>query len=163
MRCRKNYRVAIATVRGYWIARIVATAKALHYWHAAQRDERAGFLYTAALEWRHVADLFPNTHAAEYSWQQWERIMHLPRRFAGPVYSAPAGAFPEQARTITALPAAMFERDTVSRERRRHHLAGSEVLGYDVVGDLPICGVAGEIVEAPPASQSLSQPLAFGP
>jgi len=76
---------------------VVATAKAFHYWHAAERDERNGFPYTAALEWRYVADLLPNTLAAEYSWRRWERIMHLPRRFAGPVYSASTVAFPQQA------------------------------------------------------------------
>jgi hypothetical protein len=135
--------VAIATVRGYWIARIVATARAFHYWQAAQRDERAGFFYTAALEWRHVADLFPNTHAAEYSWQQWERIMHLPRRFAGPVYSAPAGAFPEQASAITALPQPCSNETQLREKAVGYHVAGSAPLGYDVVADLRISGVDG--------------------
>jgi hypothetical protein len=36
--------------------------------------------------WRYAAELYsPNTQAAEYCWEQWERIMHLPRRLAGPV------------------------------------------------------------------------------
>jgi hypothetical protein len=38
------------------------------------------------MEWHKAAELFsPNTRAAEYSWRQWERIMHLPRRLAKPV------------------------------------------------------------------------------
>jgi hypothetical protein len=145
MRCRKNYRVAIATVRGYWMARIVATAKAFQYWHAAQRDERAGFLYTAALEWRHVADLFPNTLAAEYSWQRWESIMHLPRRFAGPVYSASTGAFPQQAAAITAIAQPCSNEIQLSEKAVGHHVAASGLLAHDVVADLPIRGVSGEM------------------
>ena len=50
------------------------------------------FPYTAALEWSHAAELFGTTTlAADYCWRQWERIMQLPRRLAGPIgLKAPA-------------------------------------------------------------------------
>lgn len=77
---------AIAAIGTWWLSNVIVPAKAFHYGLAAVRDERNGFPYTAAMEWRQAADLFaPNTRAAEYFWQQWERIMHLPRRLAGPV------------------------------------------------------------------------------
>jgi hypothetical protein len=60
-------------------------AKALHCIRAARRDERKGFPCTAAMEWRHATELFaPNARAVEYCWCEWERIMQLPRRLAGP-------------------------------------------------------------------------------
>src|SRR5262249_7122417 len=61
-------------------------AKAFHFIRAARRDERNGFPYTAAMEWRNAAELLAlNTRAVEYCWREWERIMQLPRRLAGPV------------------------------------------------------------------------------
>jgi hypothetical protein len=73
---RKDHNLAIATI----------PARALYYRCAAQRDERNGFPHTAAMKWRYAAELYsPNTEASEYCWEQWERIMHLPRRLAGPV------------------------------------------------------------------------------
>jgi hypothetical protein len=65
-------------------------AEAFHWSRAAQREERNGFNYTAAMKWRNAAKLFaPDTQAVEYCWQEWERIMQLPRRLAGPAYAAP--------------------------------------------------------------------------
>jgi len=65
-------------------------AKAFHCSRAAQRDERDGLPYTAAMKWRNAAELFaPNTQAVEYCWREWERIMHLPRRLAGPASGSP--------------------------------------------------------------------------
>jgi len=70
--------------------------KALRCSHDAQREERNGFIYAAAMKWRSAAELFaPNTRTVEYCWREWERIMHLPRRLAGP-----AGAVPMIARVI---------------------------------------------------------------
>ena len=65
-------------------------AKALHCSRAAQREERNGFKYTAAMKWRNAAELFaPDAQAVEYCWHEWERIMQLPRRLAGPDCAAP--------------------------------------------------------------------------
>lgn len=65
-------------------------AKALHCSRAAQREERNGFPYTAAMKWRNAAELFaPDARAVEYCWCEWERIMQLPRRLAGPGFAAP--------------------------------------------------------------------------
>lgn len=65
-------------------------AKAFHCSRDAQREERHGFKYTAAMKWRSAAELFaPDTRAVEYCWCEWERIMRLPRRLAGPVCAAP--------------------------------------------------------------------------
>lgn len=97
MKSRNNHKLAIATAGAWWLTNVVAPARAFHYGHAAQRDERNGFPHTAAFEWRKAAELFaPKTLAAEYCWQQWERIMHLPRRLAGPVGVPQAAAFPFQ-------------------------------------------------------------------
>ena len=86
MKNRNRYNPAIAATGASWLSNVIVPAKALHYSLAAVRDERNGFPYTAAMEWRQAADLFaPSTRVAEYFWQQWERIMHLPRRLAGPV------------------------------------------------------------------------------
>jgi hypothetical protein len=60
--------------------------KAFHCTRAAKREERNGFKYTAAMEWRKAAELFaPNKRAVEYCWREWERIMGLPRQLAGPI------------------------------------------------------------------------------
>lgn len=59
---------------------------ALFYCGAAQRDEKDGFPLTAAMEWRHAADLFRFVPIArQCCWCEWERIMHLPRRLASPI------------------------------------------------------------------------------
>jgi hypothetical protein len=82
----RNQKLVIAAIGAQWLSNIAAVAKALHYVCAAQRDERNRFSYTAAMEWRNAAELFqPNKIAADYCWQQWERIMRLPRRLAGPL------------------------------------------------------------------------------
>jgi len=92
-RNRKNQRTAV--IGAWWSANVVLSAKAFHYACAAQRDERNGFPYTAAMEWRKAAELFPSkTRAAEYSWRKWERIMLLPRRLAGPVGNSQQASCP---------------------------------------------------------------------
>jgi hypothetical protein len=86
MKSRNQHTPAIAAIGTWWVSNVIVPAKAFHYSLAAARDERNGFPYTAAMEWRQAADLFPpRTRAAEYFWRQWERIMHLPRRLAGPI------------------------------------------------------------------------------
>lgn len=94
----KSYRrrnPAIAAIGAWCFSNLVVAAKALHYGRAATRDERNGFSYAAAMEWRKAAELFgSDTSAAEYCWRQWERIMHLPRRLAGPVGVSRQAVFP---------------------------------------------------------------------
>ena len=86
MRCREHPSIATAVVAAWCASNTAGLAKALYYGCAAHRDENAGFLYTAAIEWRHAAEVFdPNTLPAEYCWRQWERIMQLPRRLADPI------------------------------------------------------------------------------
>ncbi len=89
MKAPNNRNRAIATAGARcWTAAVVA-AKAFHYCRAAVRDEHNRFPYTAAVEWREAAELFgTETSAAEYCWRQWERIMQLPRRLAGPIGDA---------------------------------------------------------------------------
>ena len=102
MKCRNNDKLAIARVSAWWLSNIAALAKAFHYGRAAQRDERYGFHYTAAMEWRKAAGLFgPKTRAAEYCWRQWERIMNLPRRLAEPIGVSPMAAFPMERASAT--------------------------------------------------------------
>ena len=65
-------------------------ARAFHCSRDAQREERNGFKYTAAMKWRSAVELFaPDTRAVEFCWCEWERIMQLPRRLAGPACAAP--------------------------------------------------------------------------
>ncbi len=85
----RNQKLVIAALGAQWLSNVAAVAKALQCVRAAQKDERNRFAYTAAMEWRHAAELFPsNKIAAEYCWQQWERIMRLPRRLAGPLVNS---------------------------------------------------------------------------
>jgi hypothetical protein len=85
---RKHERLAVAKIGGCWMGNVIVLAKALHYARAARRDERNSFHYTAAMEWHHAAELFVSSSlAAEYCWEQWERIMHLPRQHAEPIGS----------------------------------------------------------------------------
>jgi hypothetical protein len=86
MKSSIRHNPALAAIGAWWLSNVIVPAQAFHYSLAAVRDERKGFLYTAAMEWRLAADLFaPSTRFAEYFWRQWERIMHLPRRLAGPI------------------------------------------------------------------------------
>jgi hypothetical protein len=70
-----------------WLVMVVFhSAVAMRYCLAAQRDEKNGFPLTAALEWRKAAALLgPIGSIADRCWVEWERIMHLPRRLAGPI------------------------------------------------------------------------------
>lgn len=95
MKCRYSHRLVIAAVGAQWFSMIAGVAKAAHHVRAAQKDERNGFRYTAAMEWQLAAGLFAsNTLAAEYCWWQWERIVRLPRRLAGPVGGLQQAAMP---------------------------------------------------------------------
>jgi hypothetical protein len=63
-----------------------SSAVAVRYCLAAQRDEKNGFPLTAAMEWRKAAELLaPLTPMSDRCWREWERIMRLPRRLAGPI------------------------------------------------------------------------------
>lgn len=62
------------------------SAVAVRYCLAAQRHEKNGSPFVAALHWRKVAELVgPIGSMADRCWIEWERIMHLPRRLAGPI------------------------------------------------------------------------------
>ena len=68
-------------------AGILLTAKsnqqALAYCAAAEKDERSGFVLTAAFEWRLAAEAFAwDTDEADRCWMNWERLMGLPRALA---------------------------------------------------------------------------------
>ena len=66
--------------------RLAGPILALRYRRAAQRDENNGFSFTAAMEWRRAAELSSwITPLANRYWQEWERIMQLPRRLAVPI------------------------------------------------------------------------------
>ena len=87
----KRRNSGVAAVTAWWLSQVTGLARAFQYGCAAELDERNGFPYTAAMEWRKAAELFaPETRVAEYSWRQWERIMGLPRRLAGPIGFSPA-------------------------------------------------------------------------
>ena len=104
MRSQHKQNVSIAAIGACWLT-LMARARAFQYGQAAQRDERKGFPYTAAMEWRNAAELFPtNTYPADYCWRQWERIMHLPRHLAIPVDDGLKIASPAMPDTAVAVP-----------------------------------------------------------
>jgi hypothetical protein len=72
---------------------------AVGYCRVAERDEKNGYPFTAAMEWHKAAEMFsPITEVSDQCWQQWERIMHLPRRFACPIVDS-AEVRPHDSRT----------------------------------------------------------------
>jgi hypothetical protein len=83
---RENHNLAIAAVGAWWLFNVVIPAKAFQYGCAAEHDERNGLPCTAAMRWRNAAELLAaNPPFADYFWRQWERVMRLPRRLAGPI------------------------------------------------------------------------------
>ena len=89
MKRSNNFKLAVTGVSAVCASSVGVLAKAMHYSHAARRDEQNGFCLTAAMEWRLAAELFgSNTFAANHYWRQWERIMHLPRKLASPIDDA---------------------------------------------------------------------------
>jgi hypothetical protein len=63
-----------------------SSAIAMRYSLTAQRDEKNGFPFTAAMGWRKAAELLaPITPMSDRCWREWERIMRLPRHLAGPI------------------------------------------------------------------------------
>lgn len=75
---------------------------AVVYCRAAQRDERNGFPLTAAMEWRHAAELLGFLPGfCDYCWREWERIMNLPRDFARPITELAGPTLPGR---LTILP-----------------------------------------------------------
>jgi hypothetical protein len=114
MQNRKHKRLALSKIGGWGMRAAIVLAKALHYGRAAQRDERNGFHYTAAMEWRYAAELFESgSLAADYCWGQWERIMHLPRQLAGPVSGSRCVIVPLD--STSARPAMKRRRDSNPR------------------------------------------------
>jgi hypothetical protein len=57
-----------------------STAADLH--KTARHTEAEGFVYAAAMQWRKAAGLFDSEELTDACWREWERIMHLSRRFA---------------------------------------------------------------------------------
>lgn len=56
----------------------------------ARRDERNGFPFSAAMEWRDAAGLCASISLlSDFCWREWERIMRLPRQMATPIGGAP--------------------------------------------------------------------------
>ena len=71
---RRLFAVAADSLRG------------LSYVRAAEKDERDGFPFTAAWEWQRAAECLGwISIIADRCWREWERIVHLPRRLAGPI------------------------------------------------------------------------------
>jgi hypothetical protein len=96
---KRHQKHATVIVGTWWLRNMLVLATAFHYGYAAHRDERNGFVYTAAMEWRHAAELFaPDTLVGQYCWTQWERIMSLPRRLA-------LGHYASSSDTLSLMPA----------------------------------------------------------
>ena len=75
-----------ARTRRSGLALVSGREIAVAWCRAAIRDEKSGYICSAAMEWRRAADRFGSTSTmAERCWRQWERLMHLPRRLAEPI------------------------------------------------------------------------------
>jgi hypothetical protein len=85
MRTRINSLSAVVGVCVGSLVKVVAPLHAFQYCRAAQRDERNRFPMTAAMEWHKAAELFAPVapELADRCWQEWERIVGMPRRLAG--------------------------------------------------------------------------------
>jgi hypothetical protein len=100
--------VVVAWTRA--LAALAVPVEAIACCRAAQRDERKGYQFAAAMEWRKAAQhLAAIPTASGFCWKQWERIMHLPRRFANPIVDDTMPQFVPQHRveqaTLRELPA----------------------------------------------------------
>lgn len=73
------------------LVKVAAALYAIQYCRAAQQDERNSFPFTAAVEWQKAAVLFGMVapRLADRCWREWERIMRIPRRLAGPLEATP--------------------------------------------------------------------------
>ncbi len=73
------------------LVKIAALLYAIQYCRAAQRDEKNSFPFTAAMEWHKAALLFAPMapSLADRCWQEWERIVKIPRSLAGPLVATP--------------------------------------------------------------------------
>jgi hypothetical protein len=87
MKTHTNRIPAVVSICVASFVRVVAPLYAFQYCRAAQRDERNGFPFAAAMEWHKAAELFAPVAPplADRCWQEWERIVRLPRRLAGPL------------------------------------------------------------------------------
>jgi hypothetical protein len=109
---------AVAWIR--LLAAIAAPVEAIACCRDAQHDERNGFEFTAAMEWRNAAQHLEGIPwAPEFCWTQWERIMRLPRRLANPIVddtSAPflAERHAEVRGLLAAIPATQISFASVS-------------------------------------------------
>ncbi len=86
MRRRDYHKFPVAAIRAWYFSNVAVVGVGIRYLRAAQRDERDGYGYTAAFEWRQAAEaLVAYASTAEYCWRRWERLMRLPRQLAGPL------------------------------------------------------------------------------
>jgi hypothetical protein len=67
------------------LANLSRFAAAIDYRRIARCSEAKGYKYTAAMQWRKAAALFDSDALADRCWQEWERIMLLPRRLSEPI------------------------------------------------------------------------------
>ena len=75
------------------LLKIAGPISAVRFRWAARRDERNGFLLTAAMEWRKAAELSePIALLADRCWREWERLMRLPRHLAAAIGVASVAA-----------------------------------------------------------------------
>jgi hypothetical protein len=75
--------------RRWSLSRITGPLLAMRLRRRARKDEKDGFLFTAAMEWRMAAELCaPNRILSGWCWREWERIMHLPRQMEAPARGA---------------------------------------------------------------------------
>ena len=87
MKTRMNRISAVVSICVASLVKDAAALRAFQYCRAARRDEENGYPLTAAMEWHKAAELFAPvvTSLADRCWQEWERIVKMPRSLAGAI------------------------------------------------------------------------------
>jgi hypothetical protein len=76
----------ISPLRHWPFRKFARPFRAMRLCRKARQDEENGFLFAAAMEWREAAGLCAHIGSmADRCWQEWERLMQLPRGMAEPI------------------------------------------------------------------------------
>lgn len=79
------------------------------YCKAAEEDERNGFPFSAAMEWHKAAACFGSQSlVSDRCWQEWERIMQIPRALASAVVDIEEAAPPSRTKQTAGHAASRF-------------------------------------------------------
>jgi len=95
MKTRMNRISAVVSICVASLVKDAAALRAFQYCRAARQDEQNGYRFTAAMEWHKAAELFAPVvpSLADRCWEEWERIVRMPRSLAGAIGATPVVQF----------------------------------------------------------------------